>query len=97
MIHATPASFADALCAYINHELPTLNPRMARDPRVAPDTPLFAAGLIDSLAILHLIGWVERATGVTVRIEQVVMRNFQTVAAITATFGPAESAAIFTR
>ncbi len=89
MIHPTPAAFADALCAFINRELPALNPRMFPDPRVTPDTPLFATGLIDSLAILHLIGWVERATGAPIRIDQVVMRHFATVAAITATFGPA--------
>ena len=89
MIHATPVAFAEALCAFINHELPALNPRMVADPRVGPDSPLFSTGLIDSLAILHLVAWVENATGAPVRIDQVVMRNFQTVAAITAAFGPA--------
>lgn len=89
MTHATPLAFAEALCSFINHELPALNPRMTADPRVGPDTPLFATGLIDSLAILHLIGWIEQSTGTRIRIDQVVMRNFQTVAAITENFGPA--------
>lgn len=91
MIHSTPSAFADALCAFINHELPALNPRMSANPGVGPDSPLFATGLIDSLAILHLIGWVENATGASIRIDQVVMRNFETVAAITANFGPAST------
>ena len=89
MIHATPTAFAEALCGFINRELPALNPRMVAEPGVGPETPLFATGLIDSLAILHLVAWVERATGAAVRLDQIVMRNFRTVAAITATFGPA--------
>jgi hypothetical protein len=91
MTHATPAAFTEALCAFINRELPALNPRMAAEPGVGPDTPLFATGLIDSLAILHLVAWVERSTGTAVRIDQVVMRNFRTVAAIAATFGPSSA------
>jgi acyl carrier protein len=89
MTHSTSSAFTEALCAFINEELPALNPRMVRVPGVTAATPLFATGLIDSLAILHLIGWVERATGAAIRIDQVVMRNFETVAAITARFGPA--------
>ncbi len=84
--YSTPETFAAGLCAFINHDLPALNPRMTPDPQVGPDTLLFATGIIDSLAILHLIGWVEQTTGAKVGMEQVVMRNFQTVSAITATF-----------
>lgn len=84
----SPDEFAARLCAFINTDLPRLNPRMGQSPNVDTLTPLFATGIIDSLAILHLIAWVEQTTGRTIPIGEVVMKNFQTVAAITATFVP---------
>jgi hypothetical protein len=38
------------------------------------------------LAILHLIGFIERATGQTIPQEKVVMKYFQTVTAIADSF-----------
>ena len=49
----------------------------------------FAQGLIDSMAILHLIAFIEDATGARIPTEKVVMKHFQTVTAIAETFGPA--------
>ncbi|MEO6527481.1 MAG: acyl carrier protein [Gemmatimonadaceae bacterium] len=41
-----------------------LNARFApRGPTIVADTPLFASGLLDSLRILELIAWTERAIG----------------------------------
>ena len=88
ILPANAAEFSAALCFFINHELPLLHPRMTADPGVTPETPLFATGLIDSMAILHLIAFVEDATGRAILPEQVVMKHFATVAAITETFWP---------
>ena len=82
----TSGEFSAALCAFINHELPLLHAKMATAPGITPETPLFATGLIDSMAILHLIAYVEDATGRSISPEQVVMKHFATVAAIVATF-----------
>jgi acyl carrier protein len=41
-----------------------LNRRFAPDgPPIGADTPLFVGGLLDSLRILELIAWTERAIG----------------------------------
>jgi acyl carrier protein len=45
---------------------------------IDPDTELFAGGLIDSLRILELIAWTERATGRTIPDRQIRMDNFRT-------------------
>ena len=85
------AEFSAALCFFINHELSLLHPKMRGDPGVSPETPLFATGLIDSMAILHLIAFIEDATGRAILPEQVVMKHFATVAAITETFWSANA------
>jgi acyl carrier protein len=86
---ATREAFAKALCEFINHELPSRHPKIRREPGVSFDTPLFAQGLIDSMAILHVIAFVEDLSGQPIPTEKVVMKHFQTVAAITESFGPA--------
>lgn len=45
--------------------------------RIGPDTELFS-GLIDSMKILLLIAWTERAIGRPIPDEQIRMDNFQT-------------------
>lgn len=87
--YASRAAFAEALCQFINRELPALHPKMRPAPNVRPDTPLFAQGLIDSMAILHVIAFIEQATGRGIPTERVVMKHFATVAAMAETFGPA--------
>ena len=86
---ATRAAFSSALCDFINHELPVLHSKVHANPGVQPDTPLFAQGLIDSMAILHVIAFIEQATGQGIPTEKVIMKHFSTVAAMTETFGPA--------
>ena len=80
------AEFAARLLHFINCELPRIQPRAGQAPWVAEDTPLFATGLLDSLSILHLIAVIEGLTGRRVPDELVVMKHFQTVGAVTATF-----------
>jgi len=55
------------------------------------DTPLFESGLIDSLAIIDLIAYVEDATGRRIAPRQVHLRYFGTIDRICAAFWPDES------
>jgi acyl carrier protein len=84
--YSTPAAFAAALRDFINLELPRLNLRMKAAPNVSDDTLLFATGIVDSMAILHVIAWIEHATGRSIPPEKVVMKHFQSIAAITESF-----------
>lgn len=79
-------AFALALGEFINQELPRLHPKAKSHPSVSADTLLFATGLIDSMAILHLIAFIERATGSGIPPEKVVMKHFQSITAIANTF-----------
>lgn len=54
--------------------------------RVDADTPLFESRLIDSINILYLIGYVEKALGRRLTDDEIVMSNFRTVRVIARTF-----------
>jgi acyl carrier protein len=43
---------------------------------------LFSSGLLDSLAMLQLIGFLEKSSGIRIRAEDVTLENFDTVAGI---------------
>ena len=85
---ATPAGFQAALVHFINEVLPGLHGKGREPFRVDVATPLFETGLIDSLAILHLIAFVEKATRQPIPARLVVMKHFRCVEAICAAFGP---------
>jgi acyl carrier protein len=80
--------FAAALVNFINETLPQIHTRLKIRPQVDRQTPLFESGLIDSLAILHLMIVVERLTGRPIPPRMVVMKHFRNVDAICAAFGP---------
>jgi acyl carrier protein len=82
--------FRAALLDFINNVLPALDRRPKLQWRVEPDTPLFETGLIDSLAILHLMAFVEQFTRRVVPPRMVLMKHFRTVSAIVETFGMEE-------
>lgn len=74
------AQFTGALLAW-------LNGRFARDGVVIDaDTPLFAGRLIDSLRILELIAFTERALGIEIPDAAVRMDNFATPSRIARVF-----------
>ncbi len=83
---ASQAEFATRLLHFINDVLPRYDRRGTEWPAVFADTPLFASGLLDSLSILHLIAAIEALTGSPVPDDRVVMKHFQTVDTIVATF-----------
>jgi acyl carrier protein len=90
---SSAAKFQERLLAFINEVLPRLDRHGRSYPLVEPGTPLFTGGLLDSLSILHLIAAIEQLSGRPVPDELVVMKHFQTVETMTATFGPAETPA----
>lgn len=57
--------------------------------RIGPDTPLFE-GLMDSIRILELIAWTERALGRRIPDRMIRMDHFRTLRAIAETFIPEE-------
>jgi acyl carrier protein len=65
-----------------------LSSRRRKPGPVAVDvhTPLFDSGLVDSLAILELIAYVEIATGRTIRPREVRIAQFGTIERICAAF-----------
>lgn len=75
-----PATFLLELLAW-------LNGRFAPDgPPILADTRLFADGLIDSLRVLELIAWTERAIGHEIPDNVIRMDNFATPARIAELF-----------
>lgn len=54
--------------------------------RVDADTPLFERKLVDSINILYLIGYVEKALGRRLTDDEIVMSNFRSVRVIANTF-----------
>lgn len=86
----TRAQFERALLDLVGRGLSS---RRRRTAPVAVDahTPLFESGLVDSLAILELIAFVERATGRPIPPRQVHMRHFGTIDRICTAFWQQEN------
>jgi len=72
----------------LEHELVAwLNQRFAPDgPRIHAETLLFTSGLLDSLRILELIAWTERAIGREIADRAIRTDNFASAARIAALF-----------
>ena len=45
---------------------------------VQPETPLFSAGLLDSVSMVSLIAFIEQGSGMVIRPEDVSLENFDT-------------------
>lgn len=63
------------LLEFINAEV-----RLDRSVAVAGDTDLLLTGLVDSVGVIEIVGWLEDETGIEVDPLDVVLANFQTVA-----------------
>jgi acyl carrier protein len=83
-------SFKHELLLFINEVLPKTRSGLRGAVEVMEGTPLFESGLIDSLAIVQLIAFVERTTGREIPARMVVMKHFRTIAAICEAFGSPE-------
>jgi acyl carrier protein len=64
----------DDLCKLIDTEV-SLDPSSP----VMPDTDLLLTGLVDSLGVVHIVGWIEDRFGFEIEPTDVVLENFQTV------------------
>ncbi|MBI4032547.1 acyl carrier protein [Candidatus Berkelbacteria bacterium] len=52
---------------------------LTSDQVITPATALFEEGILNSINILDLVGWVERELGRPLRDDEIVMRHFRTV------------------
>jgi acyl carrier protein len=66
------------ITAYISRELIS-NPDLLP---LREDTPLLETGILDSLAVLRLVLYLEEQFGVVVAADEVIPENFETVKAI---------------
>lgn len=53
------------------------------DGAVDADTCLFSSGMLDSIAMISLIAFVEQEAGIEIRADEVTLENFDTPARIT--------------
>jgi len=74
------AEFETSMVEWINRTL--VPPGVVVD----AETPLFARGVINSIGILKLIAWTERATGRQIPDRSIRMDNFRTVRRIASVF-----------
>jgi acyl carrier protein len=77
--YRTREEFAEALLDYINIKLPIVHPKSGGHNPFDRSTLLFEVGGIDSLSIIHIIGFLEAAIGSTLSLQDINMKNFQTV------------------
>lgn len=75
-LYQTQADFVDALVDWLN--------RRVAPPGIllSPDTPLFEGGLINSLRILEVIAWTERALGRRIPDRSIRMDSFASASRI---------------
>ena len=83
----TTVTSAPERAAMLRDLLAWLNERFAPEgPPIVATTPLFAGKLIDSLRILELIAWTERAIGREIADGEIRTDNFASAARIVDTF-----------
>ena len=71
--------FKEALVVFISGPLFARHAKYARPMHIDGTTPLFEAGIIDSLGILDLLAFVEARTGRAIPMRKVDMRYFGTI------------------
>lgn len=64
----------DELLEYINNEV-SLDPTIL----IGAETDLLLTGLVDSVGVIEIVGWLEDTTEVEIDPTHVVLDNFQTV------------------
>jgi acyl carrier protein len=83
MSAVTTRDLENRLLRYVNeHLLPE-----GAEP-VAPTTPLFAGGRINSLRLLNLLAFVERTLDIEIPEEEIVMDRFHSIRRIAEVFAP---------
>ncbi len=69
----TQSSIGDTLIEYVSEEL------LSGQTRVGPDDNLLSEGMVDSLGMLRLVGFIEESFGVKVPPQDFVIENFRSV------------------
>ena len=88
----TTATRAPVRAAMLRDLLRWLNERFAPEEQsIVATTPLFAGKLIDSLRILELIAWTERAIGREITDGEIRTDNFASAARIVDTFAAGDA------
>ncbi len=82
---APEPALLDDLVAWLNHRFGH------EDERITPESRLFAEGWIDSIGVLHLIAWVERALGTPIPDRMIRIDYFESALTIAERFFPSES------
>ncbi len=75
----------DELVAWLNHRFAN------EDEPITAESRLFAEGWIDSIGVLQLIAWVERALGKTIPDRMIRIDYFESALTISERFFPCES------
>jgi acyl carrier protein len=76
---ATDQEIIRSLTDFIVNEVAPTRP----DKAPSPDDPIVESGLVDSLGLFKVIGFIEDKFGVVVAPEEILLENFATVNAIT--------------
>ncbi|RPI25112.1 MAG: acyl carrier protein [Acidobacteria bacterium] len=76
--NSEPSAIDQALLAFIRKQF--LYDRT--EVELTPESRLFQESIIDSVGILQLVGFVENTFGVTLRPDDLVLKNFETIAAV---------------
>jgi len=75
-----------SIVAVLETFLRTLSPA-ARAAELTPDTPLLSSGVLDSLGILQLMGFLGDELGIEIGEDDFTMENFETIGALAAFVG----------
>ena len=67
-------TIGDELLEFINAEV-TLDPSR----QIGGETDLLLTGLVDSVGVIEIVGWLEEVAGVEIDPVEVVIDNFQTI------------------
>lgn len=75
---ATSSGTSDSMSADLVHMIST---EVSSDPShpIEPDTDLLLTGLVDSLGVVMIVGWLEDRLDIEIDPADVVLTNFQTV------------------
>jgi len=84
VLSAALTSGADgSIVAVLETFLRTLSPA-AKAADLTPDTPLLSSGVLDSLGILQLMGFLGDELGIEIGEDDFTMENFETIGALAA-------------
>ncbi len=78
--------FVAGLVSFLNNELPLVHPKAAGHSPIDRATLLFDEGGIDSLSIIHIVAFLEKALGAPLDLQDITMKNFRTVDDIASLF-----------